>query len=77
MGKRWLPKDVMGKVPQDLCAMVKARLLEACAASPVARFSSQRREVRKNRPLGHPTDQLAKASRDNSMLGTRELTGSR
>jgi hypothetical protein len=29
LGKRWLPKDVMGKVPQDLCAMVKARLLEA------------------------------------------------
>jgi hypothetical protein len=54
--------------------MAKAGLLEACATSPIARFSSQRREVRKNRPPGHPTYRMAKALWDHSLLGTREMS---
>src|SRR2546425_11119160 len=60
--------------PQDLHDVVKAALLEACATSPRAGFSSQRREVRKNRPPGHPTYRMAKALRDHSLLGTREMS---
>jgi hypothetical protein len=56
---------------------VKAILPEACATSPIAGFSSQRREVRKSRPPGHPTYRMAKASWDHSLLGTREMTGRR
>ena len=62
---------------QDPRDMAKAGLLEVCATSPRAGFSSQRREVRKNRPPGHPTYRMAKALRDHSLLGTREMTGRR
>ena len=72
--KRESLEGVYGAVPQDPCDTVKAVLLESCATSPIARFSSQRREVRKRRPLGHPTHRMAKASRDHSLLGTREMT---
>jgi hypothetical protein len=54
--------------------VVKAALLEVCATSPIAGFSSQRREVRKNRPPGHPTYRMAKALWDYSLLGTREMS---
>src|SRR6266700_4849738 len=43
-GKRELPEDVYGFVPQRLCDMAKAGLPESCATSPIAGFSSQRRE---------------------------------
>ena len=70
--KRESQEGVYGAVPQDPRDMVKAILPEQCATSPRAGFSSQRREVRKNRPLGHPTDRMAKALGDHSLLGTRE-----
>jgi len=76
-GKRELLEDVYGFVPQRLRDMAKAGMPESCATSPIAGFSSQRREVRKNRPPGHPTYRMAKASWDHSLLGTREMTGRR
>jgi hypothetical protein len=44
LGKRWLPKDVAGKVPQDLCVMVKAGLLEAYSQSVRATPTGKRLE---------------------------------
>src|SRR5215472_8864623 len=67
-------EGVYGVALQDPRDRVRAALPEPCATSPRAGFSSQRREVRKNRPLGHPTDRRAKALRDHSLLGTREMS---
>jgi hypothetical protein len=64
-------KTAAWRDPRD---MAKARLPEVCATSPITRFSSQRREVRKRRPPGHPTHRMAKASWDHSLLGTREMS---
>ena len=72
--KRETVADVYAVVLQRLSDMAKTALSESCATSPLARFSSQRREVRKKRPLGHPTHRMAKALGDNSLLGTRELS---
>ncbi len=74
VGKRGTAEDGYAVALQRLNDRAKAGLPEPCATSPRARFFSQRREVRKNRPLGHPTDRMAKALRDNSLLGTRELS---
>jgi hypothetical protein len=74
VGKREMSEDVYGMVLQRLHDRVRATLPEPCATSPRAGFSSQRREVRKNRPLGHPTDRMAKALWDHSLLGTREMS---
>src|SRR5215510_10270168 len=60
-------------VLRDPCDKVRAGLPKPCATSPIAGFSSQRREVRKNRPLGHPTYRMAQALWDHSLLGTREM----
>jgi hypothetical protein len=67
-------EDVYAVVLQRLSDMAKTALSESCATSPRARFSSQRREVRKNRPPGHPTYRMAKALRNHSLLGTREMS---
>jgi len=67
-------EDVYAVVLQRLSDMAKTGLSESCATSPRAGFSSQRREVRKNRPLGHPTYRMAKALGDHSLLGTREMS---
>jgi len=67
-------EGVWGGALQDPRDMVKAGLPEPCATSPRAGFSSQRREVRKNRPPGHPTYRMAKALWDHSLLGTREMS---
>jgi hypothetical protein len=72
--KRETLEGVYGAVPQDPRDRVKAGLPEPCATSPRAGYSSQRREVRKNRPPGHPTYRMAKALRDHSLLGTREMS---
>jgi hypothetical protein len=72
--KREGPEDAYGVVLQGPHDRAKARLLESCATSPIAGFSSQRREVRKNRPPGHPTYRMAKALGDHSLLGTREMS---
>ena len=72
--KREGPEDAYGVVLQGPHDRAKARLPEVCATSPRAGFSSQRREVRKNRPLGHPTYRMAKALGDHSLLGTREMS---
>jgi len=72
--KRESLEGVYGAVPQDPRDMVKATLPESCATSPRAGFSSQRREVRKNRPPGPPTYRMAKALWDHSLLGTREMS---
>ena len=72
--KQGASEGVYGVVLQDPRDMVKATLPESCATSPIAGYSSQRREVRKNRPLGHPTYRMAKALRDHSLLGTREMS---
>ncbi len=77
VGKRGVAEDVYGTALQRLRDRVRAALPEPCATSPIARFSSQRREVRKNRPPGHPTYRMAKALGDHSLLGTREMTGRR
>ena len=77
VGKREAAEDVYAVVLQRLSDMAKTALFELCATSPIARLSSQRREVRKNRPLGHPTYRMAKALWDHSLLGTREMTGRR
>ena len=73
VGKREMSEDVYGMVLQRLHDMVRAALPEPCATSPRAGFSSRRREVRKNRPPGHPTYRMAKALGDHSLLGTREM----
>jgi hypothetical protein len=46
--KRGVTEDVYGAALQRLSDRAKAALPEPCATSPIARFSSQRREVRKN-----------------------------
>ena len=76
-GKRGTAEDVYAVVLQRLSDRAKTGLFELCATSPIAGFSSQRREVRKNRPPGHPTYRMAKALWDHSLLGTREMTGRR
>ena len=45
--KQGVTEDVYGAALQRLRDRAKAALPEACATSPLARFSSQRREVRK------------------------------
>src|SRR5262249_22376983 len=61
--------------PLDVLVLGEEALLPGlCATSPIAGFSSQRREVRKNRPPGHPTYRMAKALGDHSLLGTREMS---
>jgi hypothetical protein len=77
VGKRGVSEDVYGTALQRLRDRVRAGLPESCATSPIAGFSSQRREVRKRRPLGHPTYRMAKALWDHSLLGTREMSGRR
>jgi hypothetical protein len=74
VGKRGTAEDGYAVAPQRLNDRAKAGLPEVCATSPIAGFSSQRREVRKNRPLGHPTYRMAKALWDHSLLGTREMS---
>ncbi len=74
VGKRGTAEDGYAVALQRLNDRAKAGLPEACATSPIAGFSSQRREVRKNRPPGHPTYRMAKALRDHSLLGTREMS---
>ena len=74
VGKREMSEDVYGMVLQRLRDRVRAALPKPCATSPRAGFSSQRREVRKNRPPGHPTYRMAKALWDHSLLGTREMS---
>ena len=74
VGKRGAAEDVCAVVLQRLSDKAKTGLFESCATSPRAGFSSQRREVRKNRPPGHPTYRMAKALRDHSLLGTREMS---
>src|SRR5438128_5805838 len=58
--KRGTAEDVYAVVLRRLSDKAKTGLFESCATSPIAGFSSQRREVRKNRPPGHPTYRLAK-----------------
>ena len=72
--KREAREGVYRAVLRDPRDTVRAALPEPCATSPRAGFSSQRREVRKNRPLGHPTYRMAKALGDHSLLGTREMS---
>src|SRR5215831_1222393 len=72
--KRETREGVYRLVLRDPRDTVRAALPESCATSPRAGFSSQRREVRKNRPPGHPTDRMAKALGDHSLLGTREMS---
>ena len=45
--KQGVAEDVYAPVLQRLSARAKAALPEPCATSPIARSSSQRREVRK------------------------------
>jgi hypothetical protein len=72
--KRETWEGVYHAVLRDPRDRVRAVLPEPCATSPIAGFSSQRREVRKNKPLGHPTYRMAKALGDHSLLGTREMS---
>jgi hypothetical protein len=72
--KRESREGVYRGVLRDPCDKVRAGLPKPCATSPRAGFSSQRREVRKNRPPGHLTYRMAKALRDHSLLGTREMS---
>src|SRR5215470_581255 len=72
--KRETREGVYRLVLRDPRDKVRAALPESCATSPRAGFSSQRREVRKNRPPGHPTYRMAKALGDHSLLGTREMS---
>src|SRR6059058_2764315 len=62
--KRGTAEDVYAVVLQRLSDKAKTGLFESCATSPIAGFSSQRREVRKSRPPGHPTYRMAKALGD-------------
>ena len=72
--ERGTAEDGYAVVLQRLSDRAKTGLSESCATSPIAGFSSQRREVRKNRPPGHPTYRMAKALGDHSLLGTREMS---